>query len=478
MNLFRTNDLSENLDIDISNYLDNGINSGIDAPIETYQQYIIKDDTIFDGHGHTITLYTSDASDESSTFQGLFNIISGTICNLKVKIVGNLKLISNGWIASCSSDTTKCVIKNCEVEGEGIMGDNCGLIIGGDAPNCVCIISNCVSSCDINGKQSGGIACLQSACEIINCSTYGQICGEDSGGIIGGICNGCKIFNSTSSGDITGTFCGGIVGSYDSSDSSELNGLCEIICCVATGDIRGQNCGGIAGGNLVYESSQDLIINSCMVTSFHQLNINSGRVIGSNAKAIIENTSYYADINSKISGINCHLVTKANHLSKTIGSVNLYVHRSTIKSTDRYDGFHALTVNNAQNDYGLRIDRLQFNHNNLHPLSHDYDKREVAHAIYQESNELLKTMVFAFTFKNLPVHKMVRMWIPNTDSTGDYAVYYKNNVDAKYTKISNLHLIKNVEVNTINGCNLWEFYLGSTLSKSKSQDHKFVIIAR
>jgi hypothetical protein len=156
----------------------------------SYEPIKLKQGSIFDGCDRTITIYYSKKND-TNPFEGIFDILNGTVKNLNVKIIDNVILDDYcGWI------NTKHVI--CK-----------GILL-------TIITNNCI---------------------IINCQTNGNISGKQNGG----------------SGGITGAGTGGSGGSRGSGDNNY--GSCVIENCITIGDIIPFNtdsnntygCGGIAG---------------------------------------------------------------------------------------------------------------------------------------------------------------------------------------------------------------------------------------
>ncbi len=176
---------------------------------------------------------------------------------------GNINQYNAGGI--CGYDCNYCVITNCLSTGD-INGHYAGGICG---HNCdYCVITNCSSTGDINGDYAGGI-CGEGCdyCLITNCDSSGNIVGNYASGICSGSSNGTKITNCYSIGNIIGNFASGIYNGDDTEDYTLIQN------CFSVGNIRGNNSGGI-----VSYASNTIITNSYSIGNIR--GNNSGGICG------------------------------------------------------------------------------------------------------------------------------------------------------------------------------------------------------
>ncbi len=279
---------------------------------DSYTPIILDDGFIFDGAYHTIVIkYDDDDQDKTNPFQGIFNVVMGSLKNIKVEVLYGIKLsvepMGAGFIAGAyagSGDGCSCTIMNCFVDGDIIFDDICqhagGGIVGAYAGSMYgeCYIINCAVNGNIYGYGTGGIAgtgagSLDGLCEITNCTSSGNIFGPMSGGIVGAYAGTgsqindhylfglCIVLNCDAFGNMYGFGCSSIVGGYASNGICEnsngmtivmncssngsidgtycggilgymsgIGGYCSVVNCVVIGDINGLNCGGIVAGNV------------------------------------------------------------------------------------------------------------------------------------------------------------------------------------------------------------------------------------
>lgn len=177
----------------------------------------------FDGDGHTVSgLYWN----RNENYVGLFGAISGTVKN-----VG----LVNSYIGSSS-----------------YVGGICGVNYGGT-------ITNCYSTCNINGSSDvGGICgCSYENASISYCYVTGNVMGNMEN--VGGICGNSdysSINNCYATGNVSAinSKCGGVCG---------MNGWGTISNCYASGEITCDTYGaGICGYN-----NYDGIIKNCYTSS-------------------------------------------------------------------------------------------------------------------------------------------------------------------------------------------------------------------
>jgi len=202
---------------------------------------------VFDGNGFTIS--NLNCKSEEAEYAGLFGRVRyGTIKDLKLvnaKIdaergdnVGSLVgLFSFGTISGCSvQDTT---VKGGTIVG-GLVGHNGGTI------------TNCYSSCIVDGNSAGGFAGSNIGGRISMCYSTGTVTGDGPvGGLVGQngawfrghgerISMGGYIDHCYSTCSVTGaTAVGGLVGLYDAGDITQ--------CYSGGGVIGSERVGGLVG---------------------------------------------------------------------------------------------------------------------------------------------------------------------------------------------------------------------------------------
>jgi hypothetical protein len=200
---------------------------------------------IFDGNNHKITHFTIE--DEQNNCLGLFGQIGS---GGRVKNLG---------------------IENCSINGSfnsSYVGSLCAVNNG--------MISNCYSTCPVNGCYSVGGLCGQNGGSISNCYATGNVSGENDPYCLGGLCgrnmdgaiDKCYAAGNISGHSTLGGLCGASYGkgiiknSYatgtvigSSSFSYDIGGLCGynetlIYNCYATGTVSGESdIGGLCGFN-------------------------------------------------------------------------------------------------------------------------------------------------------------------------------------------------------------------------------------
>jgi len=244
----------------------------------------INNNVVFDGCNHKILV------DNNSSFEGLFELLGGSILNIVLDGKNSILNNSSGWIVDNGSNGT---INFCFVKGN--IYDNCGGIAGQHFRG---QITNCHFMGDINGSNSGGIVAgnyslvnLDQQLIIESCSFNGYINGKNSGGIIGSFLNNVVINKCFSSGKIIGEGSGGIIGS---------NNMCIIKSSFSTCVILGYCCGGIIGKN-----NLNIIISKCF-SSGKILGTSSGGLCGciseNNSKILIKQSMSFGDINGESCG--------------------------------------------------------------------------------------------------------------------------------------------------------------------------------
>ncbi|MDO5398512.1 MAG: GLUG motif-containing protein, partial [bacterium] len=285
----------------------------------------------FDGGNHSIKgLYINN----SSTNQGLFGIVSGTVKNLTVEgevkassAVGGIAGWSFGKIINCTAD----VNINAMREAGGIVGT-----LGNEAR-----IEGCVNegNIKIENKETyaGGIAAQNNRGIILNCTNSGKIeNGMDGfrnklGGIVGYLNSG-RIECSNNSGeivsnatvasyttDVTDNYVGGIVGYseggtiIDSDNSGRIHNAINyaggiagflqswdtVILCNNSGEVSsGVNyAGGIVGYN---KSSVSGCVNTGKVTCSGEF---AGGVAGYLSTGTLSHCSYDEELNSGLKAV-------------------------------------------------------------------------------------------------------------------------------------------------------------------------------
>jgi hypothetical protein len=254
-----------------------------------FNHFILGDEQVFDGQGHTIDLDTNSTA-------GLFASTGNSIDS--APLIKNLGVL-RGTLAGGGGYIVKAYQRNFKVDNcysTGNIADNGGGIVGQYATygGGYCIINKCYSTGSIN-YRSGGIVGLSAGrfkgnCIITNCYSTGEINGNESGGITGDSAgvgkdkdytivkdSYCYVGNCYSTGAINGNSSGGIVASR----GGEIQGTCVIENCYSTGDISGDNTGGITGG-ITAHSSGNVTIKNCY---------SIGNITGTDSNGIIGHLS-------------------------------------------------------------------------------------------------------------------------------------------------------------------------------------------
>ena len=193
-----------------------------------------------------------------------------------------LGLIQNG--NSGTNGYSNITVKNIHVASSGTLANAVGWVCHswfGKGSSDV-LIDNCSSSGDINGQNAGGIC--------------GPSVGYDNGTV--------EITNCYSTGQISGDFSGGICGNY----AGFSNATITISNCYSTGQISGwRQASGICGANAGFSNGTVDISNCYSLYAIGDKTIGTGGMIGSGF-AIFNNT-YGAngtwsstDANSKLTG--------------------------------------------------------------------------------------------------------------------------------------------------------------------------------
>ena len=180
-------------------------------------------------------------------FEGNFNGKNYKISNIFINQEEH-----TGFIDRISGANVENLLLNGILEGSKDIG---GIAArgGGTINNCHVNIKVNLNKEDNIGNSGGIIGTVDKNTKIINCSTEGELKGNNSGGIVGWSWeysgSNCNIFNSYNVAKISGNNAGGIIGlnSY-SHDTKVYN-------CLNMGNIDGAIKGGIVGrvGTLEYE---------------------------------------------------------------------------------------------------------------------------------------------------------------------------------------------------------------------------------
>lgn len=202
---------------------------------------------VFDGNGHTISNFTYTST--NTGFVGLFGVVdSGEVKDLILmgaKIdagvgdnVGALVgLLIFSTVSGCS--VRDATVKGGSIVG-GLVGDNGG------------IITNCYSSCIVDGNSVGGLVGINAGGEIYNCYSIGAVSGNSPvGGLVGQngtwihgmgemLSMGGYIDHCYSTCSVTGTAAvGGLVGFNDTGTITQ---------CYSSGGVSGyERIGGLIG---------------------------------------------------------------------------------------------------------------------------------------------------------------------------------------------------------------------------------------
>ncbi len=484
----------------------------IDASLINGDSYkrISLDTFNFNGNRHTIKICYSKPND-TNPFYGIFEATNGSVIkNLKIKADSKVQL-QGGWITKTLIDSnvenchicgimngkgtgavvgSECFgisnIINCASEGDILLGS--GGIVGANAGNSngLCSVINCTSNGDIYDK-SGGIAGPDAGangiCILVNCSSNGKII--NGAGIAGQYAGGldpdqnssppssyCKIYNCTSSGDIVGDLSGGIVGL-----GAGFNGDCTIVDCTSYGDVCGHYSGGIASGTETLQSPTTLTISYCIASNSNHLAGGSGRIAGSNIDSIIIDNSYYW-CDNPLNIADTSVITETNnHPTRSISKTKLFVNKDNI-SHGRYDGFQVIAVK-GNNNYGLRIARLDFDRDNVHPLDvcNNEDSplyRELAYE--SKCHPLCEKIVMEFASSCSLAYQTIRLYIPNSSYDVKYTLYVQHPYYRCLIELGNLVSITDDSVNNINYVTTWEFTFSCLHKPKKGCDYKFYVI--
>lgn len=261
---------------------------------------------IFDGGNNNIII--NDIDNGSTTFKGLFKVISSvtkntrpTIKNFTIKrhelypviLEKNCGYIIRSAIQDGSQNTTNSfIIENCTTNSNlSITNNNCGGICGSYISNGGdVLIKDCTNNIDISSFRSGGICGANPAYNggnimIINCINNGKISGEDSAGIISSYFNSSEpvsgsnelvtVTKCTNTGEISGKSSGGIFGARFRNSIASY--------CINSGVISGTNAGGIFGGYSYSQSGGYVFsIRNCT---------NSGEITGTSSGGFLGNNS-------------------------------------------------------------------------------------------------------------------------------------------------------------------------------------------
>jgi hypothetical protein len=310
---------------------------------QTFTNFILIDNQIFDGKNNTIDLTGI------TSFEGLFEIQSSSLeTGPLIKNLGVLggktypdsnTIRSSGFILRISQQNYK--VDNCY--STGIISNHGGGICGTRNRNF--IISNCYSTGNILSNSAGGITGYKCVGDIINCYSTGTI-GDYSGGIAGadpgnygnnddpnladtrGICN---IISCYSTGAISGSYSGGISGAYAAVHGSTVN----ISNCYSSGNISGTQSGGICG----YYSGHDggiVTINNCY---------SSGSISGSSSGGI---TGYRTQSGVEI--INCYSNNSSNNGGTITGNGSSLSGNYSLSNLNNYSG-----IGNLGDEYIVSI---------------------------------------------------------------------------------------------------------------------------
>jgi hypothetical protein len=430
--------------------------------VENYTIIDITDNNVFDGNGYTITLQ----SNESAHFPGLFNILNGTVNNLKV-IIGThsgLHLTNKcGWIGGgyCGYGVGKnCLIQNCftsfdETTGDydsigGIVGSNAGGLTG------ICRIINCQSNCNISGIGSGGIVGDNASnedglCEIFNCQHSGSLIGFNCGGIVGQYACGSPpstagkviIANCNNIGILYGSGSGGIAGSnFGYNDQS----IAKIFNCVCDGEIN-DICGGIVGVNAGNDQIGSVcLISHCMSTAYAILafeTLASGIVCSDAINVTLESCLHNEKLNPY--GPTTGTVIENNtYASTTLKILNL---------SPSYEGYQVIfRYETGINTVAITSSSETFSEDNSHPSSLSATEYEQSYLSSFSKPYTVGTFTIDPFNGNLPSIENVVFWLPNANtSSGSYKVFN----DADDAHLGDLIEFKSADVDNSINSNLY-----------------------
>ena len=268
-----------------------------DITLRNINEYFIigSDNVTIDGGNYTVSIDVQ-------------NIVDG------ISVSGWNGLVKNGINNTSNPQSYSTTIQNINIKGinSSILSDNAGWICwssfsyGVNRP--ISRISNCSSSGEISGTNSGGIigsfaGTSGGSIIVTNCFSSGEISGEKSGGIIGSNGGGLTVTSCYSTGKISGTNSGGICG-YNIGTFATV----EIKNCYSNGEIFGENSGGIIGPNSGLVSFK-FDIENCY---------SSGTISGTNSGGI------FGPTNNTLTTINCYIangswsdLTASENLIKT-----------------------------------------------------------------------------------------------------------------------------------------------------------------
>ncbi len=410
-----------------------------------------------------------------------------------------------GIVSSFAGVNGLCQIINCTSSGDilgdfsgGIASDHCGSSLG-EIPAST-IIVNCSTSGNLRGGLGGGIVGPYAgsdggSCEIANCSSSGDLLGELCGGIVGpfaGTMGYCSISNSTTSGLITTFNSGGIAAGNaytlnvtdDCAKIQIINKIKKLIAyhlaIILSYINSGIDIGRVVNANgsslrenkfnqindMVDCSNGILFIQYCMSTATNDLDPEffQGRITGrytEDAPCIyVSETSYYKADDSDDPYADSVVIEHCNHPTKTIEGLKMFNDKDDVKHNE-YDGIQAVALalalddDDVDKDYGVDIQKICFEKNNVHPLS--ILSKCKTDTQRQESYDC--HVVLKLTFKCQPSHKKIRLWIPNTNSHKSYNIFKEDNEKKCFDKLGKLKL-KNADcelISNVHQSNLWEY---------------------
>jgi len=200
---------------------------------------------VLDGNSHTISNFSCTST--RTGFIGLFGCVLGEVKDLKLKgsridaiaadNVGSLV----GYLAYGS------ILSGCSVQNTTVRG---GTIVGGLVGYNEGTITNCCSSCVVDGNSVGGLVGMNVFGEISNCYSTGTISGNSPvGGLLGQ--NGESFTWEMISGGIYRCYsiCS-VIGTTEVGGLVGLNYAGTVTQCYSSGDVSGnERVGGLVGEN-------------------------------------------------------------------------------------------------------------------------------------------------------------------------------------------------------------------------------------
>jgi hypothetical protein len=431
------------------------LNGNIDLDyVENYTSIIIDDNNIFDGSGYTITIKTG----LTATFNGLFNVIKGTVRNVKVVQSSSITLASGkGYIVSNDGGSgigKTCTVENCSITFDNLGEESGGIIGSGAGSNDgLCIVNNCqsfgsVGPNDYGGGIAGSYAGYTGECRIFNCYHNGTISSFGGGGIIGSYRDDSTILtnlglgqvspsnagsatlrvaNCIHTGNIYSDDAGGIFGTFIGGNEPNI----KISNCVSLASIFADNCGGIGGSNCYDQSADDeYYISHCVFIGeisdpyYYTSGALLGRSLVGNTISLVKlsNSFYYKSDPFEVFPHHDGAIDSYSNNPITQYSVQ-YIGPSSLSGN--YEGEHLVLLYQSL-AYPLDVlsDSYDFDENNYHPSSSFPSLYSQAMLTNYSKPYAMGVYTIDPVSGSLPMSETVVFWLPNANnSLGTYKVF-------------------------------------------------------